>query len=105
MILKPDIVRVYELQGGTSPVNADVAGWQQVKCAWHEDTKPSARLDAATGNFQCFVCDLGGDAFSVLYKVHGWAFPDVRRYLRANQISGDAATQSGKQERYQSPWG
>src|SRR5690606_29805707 len=50
-------------------------------CPWHDDTKPSLHVNPERQTFKCFVCDIGGDAFSFLMRMEGIGFPDALKML------------------------
>lgn len=37
-------------------------------CPWHKDTKPSLQVNPNRQSWKCWVCDIGGDAFSFVMK-------------------------------------
>lgn len=66
---KHDIVKVLEHYG--FEVTSNRAGWQSVRCAFHNDHVKSARLNIAIGGFRCFACDMAGDVYSIIMKKEG----------------------------------
>ena len=67
-------------------------------CPWHDDSKPSLKVNPERQSWKCFVCDVGGDAFSFVMKRENIEFRDalellaekagieVRRNLKPEQI-------------------
>ena len=50
-------------------------------CPWHDDTRPSLQVNPERQSFKCWVCDIGGDAFSFLMKMENVAFPEALAML------------------------
>jgi DNA primase len=50
-------------------------------CPWHEDTRPSLQVDPERQSFKCWVCDIGGDAFSFVMKMEGVGFREALQML------------------------
>ena len=38
-------------------------------CPWHEDARPSLQINPERQTFRCWVCNVGGDAFSFLMRM------------------------------------
>ncbi len=50
-------------------------------CPWHDDSKPSFQVNPDRQSFKCWVCDIGGDAFSFLMKMDGLDFREALEQL------------------------
>jgi DNA primase len=71
-------------------------------CPWHDDSRPSMQVNPDRQSWKCWVCNIGGDAFSFVMKREGVAFPEALRILadRAGIAPPDAG---GKPSRPGSP--
>ena len=75
-------------------------------CPWHDDTKPSLRVDPSRQSYKCFVCDIGGDVFSWVMKRQGVEFRESLAILadRAGvELGGAHYTEKRKQEKTLEP--
>ncbi len=50
-------------------------------CPWHDDARPSLQVNPQRRTWKCWVCDIGGDAFSFVMKREGVEFPEALRIL------------------------
>lgn len=50
-------------------------------CPWHNDKKPSLQVNPDRQTWKCWVCDIGGDAFSFVMKQEGCDFGEALRML------------------------
>ena len=50
-------------------------------CPWHDDTHPSLQVHPQRQTFRCWVCDIGGDVFSILMRMEGLSFPEALAQL------------------------
>ncbi len=50
-------------------------------CPWHNDTKPSLQVNPDRQTWKCWVCDVGGDAFSFVMKQEGCDFREALTML------------------------
>ena len=50
-------------------------------CPWHEDSRPSFQVNPERQTFRCWVCNLGGDAFSFLMKMEKLEFREALQQL------------------------
>ena len=50
-------------------------------CPWHDDSKPSFKVNPERQSFKCWVCDIGGDLFSFMMKVEGVDFREALEML------------------------
>jgi DNA primase len=46
-------------------------------CPFHEDKKPSLRVNLATGRWACMACGLRGDLVAFVMRRHGLAFVEA----------------------------
>lgn len=44
------------------------------RCPWHDDSRPSLNVDPERQTWKCWVCDIGGDAFSFIMQAEGVEF-------------------------------
>ena len=51
------------------------------RCPWHDDTRPSLQVNAQRQTFKCWVCDIGGDAFSFVMKMENVDFKESMQIL------------------------
>jgi hypothetical protein len=71
--------RVFEREFGSLP-RVDRKGWTTVCCCFHNDHRPSLRLNVlGTGRFFCFACSETGDTLEFLRKKHGVSFQEACR--------------------------
>ena len=50
-------------------------------CPWHDDSRPSLQVNPQRRTWKCWVCDVGGDAFSFVMKREAVEFPEALRIL------------------------
>lgn len=50
-------------------------------CPWHDDSKPSLTINPERQTFRCWVCDIGGDAFSFLMRMEKVEFREALEQL------------------------
>lgn len=50
-------------------------------CPWHNDTRPSLQINPDRQSWKCWVCDIGGDAFSFVMKQEGVEFREALELL------------------------
>ena len=50
-------------------------------CPWHDDSRPSLQVNPERQSFKCWVCDIGGDAFSFIQRMEGVSFPEALEML------------------------
>lgn len=57
------VLNMYYQRKGMRTLSTHRAGWNNIKCPFHSDNNPSARLNADdSGYFYCHVCGTEGDA-------------------------------------------
>ena len=66
-----DLVRDY-----LGDVQHDGRGFKAL-CPWHDDSRPSLKINPERQSFKCWVCDIGGDIFSFVMQYEGVAFPEA----------------------------
>jgi DNA primase len=56
------------------------------RCPWHDDSKPSLTINQERQSWKCWVCNVGGDAFSFVMKKENIDFREALELLaeRAN---------------------
>jgi CHC2 zinc finger len=58
--------------------------WRSAICPFHDDRKPSLRIQAATGAFRCMVCgEKGGDVLEFHRRRYSLGFVAAAKDLRA----------------------
>jgi DNA primase len=58
--------------------------WRSALCPFHEDTKPSLRVNVETGSYRCFACCAsGGDVLDFQRQRYGQTFPEAVAALGA----------------------
>ena len=50
-------------------------------CPWHDDSKPSLQVNPERQTYRCWVCDVGGDAFSFLMRMERLEFREALEQL------------------------
>jgi DNA primase len=50
-------------------------------CPWHDDSRPSLKINPERQTYKCWVCDIGGDIFSFVMQYEGVTFPEALRTL------------------------
>lgn len=51
------------------------------RCPWHDDRRPSLQVNPDRQTWKCWVCDIGGDAFSFVMKREGCDFSEAIKML------------------------
>lgn len=70
------------LIGETRTVTPQNGGREYVTlCPFHDDHKPSMKIDPSRQTYYCFVCVDGGDCFSYVQKLEGLQFRDALEQL------------------------
>jgi CHC2-type zinc finger protein len=59
------------------------AGEWAMRCPFHEDSRPSLRINPAKGTWYCDPCGAGGDAIAFMRRWRGLSFPDAVRAVVA----------------------
>lgn len=55
-------------------------------CPWHDDSRPSLQINPERQTFRCWVCNVGGDAFSFLMRMDRLEFREALEQL-ADRVS------------------
>ena len=50
-------------------------------CPWHDDARPSLQINPERQSYRCWVCDIGGDVFSLVMRLEGITFPEAMAQL------------------------
>ncbi len=50
-------------------------------CPFHQDSKPSLKVNPRLNRYKCFVCDAGGDAVEFLMQHQHMTFPEAMEWL------------------------
>jgi DNA primase len=75
-----DAVDIVELVGGYISLRRSGKGLVGL-CPWHDDSRPSFQVNPERQTFRCWVCNLGGDAFSFLMKMEKLEFREALEQL------------------------
>jgi len=76
VISKPDIALVLEHYG----VNViDKHGWVPCKCVIHDDAMASAAYNLDNQAYNCLVCQVLGDVYTLVQAKEGLDFKDAKR--------------------------
>jgi DNA primase len=67
-------------------------------CPWHKDTSPSLQVNPDRQTWKCWVCDIGGDAFSFVMKQEGCDFREALMLLAERAGITLAAQRQAKAE-------
>ncbi len=51
------------------------------RCPWHDDTKPSLKVNPDRQSWKCWVCDIGGDVFNFVMQREGVDFRQALELL------------------------
>lgn len=51
------------------------------RCPWHDDSRPSLSVNPERQTFRCWVCNIGGDAFSFLMRMERLEFREALEML------------------------
>ena len=66
-------------------------------CPWHDDSRPSFQVNPERQTFRCWVCDIGGDAFSFVMRRDNVEFGEALAIL-ADRASIDINVGHGSRE-------
>ena len=76
MVSKPDLAAVLEHYG----INVlDRHGWVPCKCVIHDDTMASAAYNLDSQAYNCLVCQVLGDVYTLVQAKEGLDFKDAKR--------------------------
>lgn len=76
MISKPDIAIVLEHYGVKV---LDRHGWVPCKCVIHDDAQASAAYNLDNQAYNCLVCQVLGDVYTLVQAKEGLDFKDAKR--------------------------
>lgn len=102
-------VDIVDLVGGYIPLRRQGRGYVGI-CPWHDDSRPSLQVNPDRQSWKCWVCDVGGDAFSFVMQREGIDFREALTMLAERtgvelQLTRSAPVQPGspddKQTLYQ----
>ena len=77
---KPDLALVLEHYGVTV---IDRHGWVPCKCVIHDDTHSSAAYNLDNQAYNCLVCQVLGDVYTLVQAKEGLDFKDAKRKAEA----------------------
>lgn len=56
--------------------------WRSARCPFHDDTRPSLRVNVRSGGFRCMVCGAhGGDVLAFHMQLTGLPFIEAAKAL------------------------
>ena len=87
-------VDIVDLAGGYMALRRQGRGYVAL-CPWHEDSRPSLQINPERQSFKCWVCDIGGDIFSLMMRMEGLDFREALEML-ADRAGIDLASQRGQ---------
>ena len=77
----PSPIQYFETQG---IVLKGKSNWRDAICPFHNDTKPSLRVNIAKGAYRCMACGAhGGDVLAFHQHKYGLTFIDACKQLGA----------------------
>lgn len=71
---------IVDLVGSYIQLRRDGRGFAGL-CPWHDDSSPSLKVNPERQTFKCWVCDIGGDAFSFIMQREGVDFREALELL------------------------
>jgi DNA primase len=71
---KHDLSAALSYYGARVP---DRTGWVSIKCPFHNDAQASAAVNLRDQVFDCFVCDIYGDVYTIIMHQEGIKFKDA----------------------------
>lgn len=75
-----DATDIVDLIGATIALRREGRNYAG-RCPWHDDSKPSLKVNPQRQTFKCWVCDIGGDCFDFVQRVDGVSFPEALQGL------------------------
>ncbi|MBX7167749.1 MAG: DNA primase [Pirellulales bacterium] len=86
-------VDIVELVGRYIPLRREGRMFKGL-CPWHDDSRPSLTVNPDRQSYRCWVCNIGGDAFSFLMQIEGIEFPEaLTRLAEQTGIALDSRVQ------------
>lgn len=80
----PSSITYYQNQGITLKGGG---AWRDAVCPFHEDTKPSLRINVERGAYRCMVCGArGGDVLAFHMHKHSMGFVAAAKELGAWRV-------------------
>ena len=77
----PPSIQYYQTQGIKLTGGGE---WKNAICPFHQDTKPSLRINVENGAYRCMVCGArGGDVLAFHMHKHGLNFVEACKQLGA----------------------
>ena len=73
-------VDIVDLMSSYMALRRDGRGYAAL-CPWHDDSRPSLKINPDRQSFKCWVCDIGGDIFSFLMKIERVDFREALEML------------------------
>jgi len=73
-------IDIVDLASSYMALRRDGRGYAAL-CPWHDDSKPSLKINPERQSFKCWVCDIGGDIFTFLMRLEGVDFREALEML------------------------
>lgn len=78
---EPLIVRVIQhFHPDWEPPNDTGREWQKTLCPFHGESNPSASVSFSLNAFNCFACDVKGDAFGIIMREEEISYREAVEY-------------------------
>lgn len=74
-------IDIVDLAGSYFPDMRRQGSGYVARCPWHDDNKPSLQINPARQIWKCWVCNIGGDIFSLVMKKQGFDFREALEFL------------------------
>jgi DNA primase len=71
---------IVELVGSFLQLRRQGSGYVAL-CPWHDDSRPSLQVNPKRQSWKCWVCDVGGDAFSFVMQHERIGFREALEFL------------------------
>lgn len=75
-----DAADIVEVISDFIPLRRDGSGYVGL-CPFHQDSKPSLKVNPRLNRYKCFVCEASGDAVEFLQEYQHMTFPEALEYL------------------------
>jgi DNA primase len=81
----PDPTGYYGARAGLRLIGR--GSWRSALCPFHDDHRPSLRVNVTSGAFRCMVCGAkGGDVLAFHQQRHGLRFVEAAKALGAWRV-------------------
>ncbi len=73
-------IDIVDLIGSYFPLRREGRNYAAI-CPWHDDSKPSLKVNPQRQSFKCWPCNIGGDIFTFVMKMDGVDFREALEML------------------------